>query len=91
MDLELVKAMKTTLLKIDDRRIFGSVKSSTAQARNVTEATRNEVITPQVNDRSPKVFAHSIAKPKRILPPNNRKATLKLPSISSQLFRLQDF
>ena len=83
MDLELANSMDTTLKSSDNRRLFDSVKSSTAQARKVTEATGIQVITPQDNDRTPKVFAHRITKPRRILPTNNRKATLKLPPISS--------
>ena len=56
MDLELANTMDTTLNTSDDRRLFDSVKSSTAQARKVTEAMRIQVITLQNNDRTPKVF-----------------------------------
>ena len=90
MDLELANSMDTTLTTSDDRGLFDTVKSSNAQTRKVTEATGIEVITPQNNDRTPKVFAHSITKPKRTLPTNNRKATLKLPPIGSSAWKTLD-
>ena len=82
MDLGLAKPMDTTLPKGDNCEVFGN-KYPNDNTRIVTEAARNEVTTPQVNDRSPKSFAHSTTKPKRILPPKTRKATLNLPSVSS--------
>ena len=56
----------------------------------VMEDSRNKVITPQVNDRSPKYFNHSITKPKRNLPFNNRLAVLNLPSIKSTIWKTVD-
>ena len=68
MDLELVKNMDNTPPKRDSRKAFGN-KCPNANARTVTEETRNEVITPQVNDRSPKSFAHGLTKRKEFFRP----------------------
>ena len=89
MDLDLAKPMDNTLPLGDNCEIPGN-RYLNDNARIVAEAARNKVITPLVNNRTPKSFAHSFTKPKRTLPPNTRKAKLNLPPVSSSTWKAFD-